>query len=152
MQSILILPTWLVFRFAPGYPRHTLPEGFFLQVFLSVQALLLSFFGYWSGYAEIVLCEVFMYITYWQLFGYGWWGTLWRFAVIVLTQVAVIVIAIALVIYLFVLDMNEKDDIELIEAFIFIQATTAVLAAVILFVTHRINLRNCRPSDSQNRQ
>lgn len=33
-QAFFILPTWVVFRFAPGYPRHTLPEGFFLQVFL----------------------------------------------------------------------------------------------------------------------
>ena len=40
VNSVYILPTWLVFRFAPGYPRHTLPEGFFLQVFLSVQWLL----------------------------------------------------------------------------------------------------------------
>lgn len=32
LQSFYILPTWLVFRYAPGYSRHTLPEGFFLQV------------------------------------------------------------------------------------------------------------------------
>ena len=31
LQSFYILPTWLVFRFAPNYPRHTLPEGFFLR-------------------------------------------------------------------------------------------------------------------------
>ena len=31
-QSLYILPTWLVFRFAPGYPRHTLPEGFFFGI------------------------------------------------------------------------------------------------------------------------
>ena len=30
LQSFYILPTWLVFRFAPSYPRHTLPEGFFV--------------------------------------------------------------------------------------------------------------------------
>lgn len=29
LQSFYILPTWLLFRYAPGYPRHTLPEGFF---------------------------------------------------------------------------------------------------------------------------
>ena len=27
VQSICILPTWLVFRYAPGYPHHTLPEA-----------------------------------------------------------------------------------------------------------------------------
>ena len=40
-QIFFILPTWVVFRFAPGYPRHTLPEGFFLQIFVSTQSLLL---------------------------------------------------------------------------------------------------------------
>ena len=52
LQSVYILLTWLVFRFAPGYPRHTLPEGFFLQVFLSVLNLLLVFVGYWSGFVN----------------------------------------------------------------------------------------------------
>ena len=45
-QAFYILPTWVVFRFAPRYPRHTLPEGFFLQVFLSTLSLLLTFFDY----------------------------------------------------------------------------------------------------------
>jgi hypothetical protein len=88
-QSLYILPTWLVFRFAPGYPRHTLPEGFFLQVFLSVQSLLLCFLGYWNGYVETVLSLVYMYITYRQLFGYRWWGTLWRLVVVILLQLAI---------------------------------------------------------------
>ena len=142
VQSILILPTWLVFRFAPGYPRHTLPEGFFLQVFLSVQALLLSFFGYWSATAELVLCMVFMYITYRQLFGYGWWSTLWRLVVVLLVQLAVMVAAIALVIYFFGYDDESRADPELSQAFLFIFAVIAVLIAVMLFVTHRINKRS----------
>ena len=75
VRSICILPTWLVFRYAPGYPHHTLPEGFFLQVFISTQTLILGFSGYWSGAAEYVLCLVFMFITYRQIFGYGWWST-----------------------------------------------------------------------------
>ena len=56
-----ILPTWLVFRFAPGYPRHTLPEGFFLQVFLSVQWLLLGFIGYWNTTVETVIVIIYMW-------------------------------------------------------------------------------------------
>ena len=44
LQSFYILPTWLVFRYAPDYPLHTLPEGFFLQVFLSVLSLLTTLF------------------------------------------------------------------------------------------------------------
>ena len=141
IQSILILPTWLVFRFAPGYPRHTLPEGFFLQVFLSVQALLLSFFGYWSGTVELVLCEVYTYITYRQLFGYGWWSTLWRLVVVVLAQVAVFLIAIVIVIYFFGYDAESKVDPDTIKALLFILAVTVAFVAVALAVTHLINKR-----------
>ena len=139
LQSIMIPPTWLVFRFAPGYPRHTLPEGFFLQVFLSVQALLLSFFGYWSGTVELVLCEVYMYITYRQLFGYGWWSTLWRLAVVVLVQVAVMVAAIVVVIYFFGYDDESRADFGMIKALLYIFAATVLLVAVMLLVTYRIN-------------
>ena len=144
IQSILILPTWLVFRFAPGYPRHKLPEGFFLQVFLSVQALLLSFFGYWSGTVELVLCEVYTYITYRQLFGYGWWSTLWRLLVVVLAQVGVFLIAIVIVIYFFGYDAESKADPDTIKALLFILAVTVAFVAVALAVTHLINKRNHR--------
>lgn len=39
--SFLIVPIWFLFRHAPSYPRHTLPQGFFIQVFMSVQFILL---------------------------------------------------------------------------------------------------------------
>ena len=77
-QSFFILPTWIVFRFAPGYPRHTLPEGFFLQVFLSTLSLLLAFLDYFNENVENVIATIYIIIAYHQLFGYGWWGTLWR--------------------------------------------------------------------------
>ena len=59
-----IPPTWLVFRFALGYPRHTLPEGFFLQVFLSTLSLLLSFLDYVNDDVENVVVSIYMIITY----------------------------------------------------------------------------------------
>jgi hypothetical protein len=130
-----------VFRFAPGYPRHTLPEGFFLQVFLSVQALILSFFGYWSGTVELVLCEVYTYITYRQLFGYRWWSTLWRLAVVVLAQVAVMLIVVVIMIYFFGYDEESRTDADTIKPLLLVFAVTIVFMAVMLFVTHRINKR-----------
>ena len=149
LQSSLILPTWIVFRFAPSYPRHTLPEGFFLQVFLSVQSLLLSFFGYWSGNAELALCMVFMYITYHQLFGYGWWGTLWRQVVVVLMQLATMLVIIAVVIYFFIYDITSDFDRDTIFSFLFVIGVTVLFAAVILFVTHRINRRTYKKSKQE---
>lgn len=121
-----------------------LPEGFFLQVFLSVQALLLSFFGYWSGTVELVLWLFYMYITYRQLFGYGWWSTLWRLFVVMLTQVAVLVIVVVGVIYFFGLDEEAKADGETMMHYTCIVAVTAIFTAVTLFITHLINKRNSR--------
>lgn len=159
LQSLYILPTWLVFRFAPGYPRHTLPEGFFLQVFLSVLNLFLVFVGYWSHNVELTVWTIYLYITYHQLFGYGWWSTLWRLAVVVLTQWAVIVVAVTIVIFFYGYDDESQTDPELIKAIVFILAVTAVLTAVMLLVTHLINKRNDKETkiysqinNSQNEQ
>jgi hypothetical protein len=90
-QSFFILPTWIVFRFAPRYPRHTLPEGFFLQVFLSTQGLLLGFINYLNSGAATVMTIVFLVITYRQLFGYSWWGTLWRYLITASSSLLMIV-------------------------------------------------------------
>lgn len=141
-QSLYILPTWLVFRFAPGYPRHTLPEGFFLQVFLSVQSLLISFLGYWSSDVELGLWLIYMYITYRQLFGYGWWSTLWRLVVVMLSRLVVIATIAAVVLVLFIYRDEESNAIFLIAAMV-------LLTAVMLLVTHRINKRNYRNNNKE---
>ena len=135
-QSLYILPTWLVFRFAPGYPRHTLPEGFFLQVFLSVQSLLLSFLGYWNSDIELWLWLIYMYITYRQLFGYGWWSTLWRFVVVMLLHLGVMATVAATVTVL----LLHRDNGSYVYFLVLISAIV-LLTAVMLIVTHRINKR-----------
>lgn len=135
-QSLYILPTWLVFRFAPGYPRHTLPEGFFLQVFLSVQSLLLSFLGYWNSDIELWLWLIYMYITYRQLFGYGWWSTLWRFVVVMLLHLGVMATVAATVTVL----LLHRDNGSYVYFLVLIFAIV-LLTAVMLIVTHRINKR-----------
>ncbi|MBO7608953.1 MAG: DUF3667 domain-containing protein [Muribaculaceae bacterium] len=35
VSIVIMLPTWFVFRHSPRHTRHSLPEGFFIQVFLS---------------------------------------------------------------------------------------------------------------------
>ena len=75
--SLFILPTWILFRFAPRHEKHTLPEGFFIQVFFSTIILLLSFLAEVNGWF-MLLIPIYQIIGYHQLFGYGWWGTFWR--------------------------------------------------------------------------
>ena len=155
LQSLLILPTWLVFRYAPDYPRHTLPEGFFLQVFLSIQTLILSFLDHWAATFSTVLAFVWMYITYRQLFGYRRWGTLWRVIVLWLSQLMSMA-----AIYTFGLSykvwISSEQTIDfgsgslsrltMLKYFLIILAATVVLMAVMLLVTHRINKRSYRNS------
>ena len=106
--SSLIIPTWFVFRSAPRYPRHTLPQGFFIQVFMTNQFLLWLFIG------SLVLrllqitdvdvpvmlistMSLVLLIDYHQLFGYGWWGTAWRIVVaVVMISFLLYVIALPL--------------------------------------------------------
>jgi len=89
--SSLIIPTWFVFRSAPRFPRHTLPQGFFIQVFMTNQFLLWLFIGSLvlrllqisdveTAVTVMVLLTMILVllIDYHQLFGYGWWGTAWR--------------------------------------------------------------------------
>ena len=145
LSSFLIFPTWIVFRFAPGYPRHTLPEGFFLQVFLSVQTLLLGLLDYLCEDVEAILGIIYMVITYRQLFGYGWWGTLWR---CVVSFLAVLLMLLPLVMIGLLNDEKEVNvtlgvddrEISLMEAGPVLIAIVAIPIAVVLFVTYRISL------------
>lgn len=75
-----ILPTWLFFRYSPKHSKHTLPEGFFVQVFMSSLLTMIAipitiFDNEWF----LILWPISYIVAYRQLFGYGWWGTLWRF-------------------------------------------------------------------------
>ena len=93
LLSSLILPTWIVFRHAPRNTRHTLPQGFFIQVFMCVQFYLWLFasstvFRLCGSGLELaftisfaVILPLLVYVDYKSLFGYGWWGTFWRMVV-----------------------------------------------------------------------
>jgi len=96
LMSLFILPTYALFRYSPRCPKHTLPEGFFIQVFIS--SLLLMFFivytlivytlsslvpSNWANSNAIyavsyVAVSLLLLRVYKQLFGFGWWATIWR--------------------------------------------------------------------------
>ena len=80
MLSFLIIPNYFIFRFAPRNPYHTIPQGFFVQVFSTVVFLILNMFYDITGLGWLVflLGAVLVFATYKQLFGYSVWGTLWR--------------------------------------------------------------------------
>ena len=83
LLSFLIIPIYFIFRFAPRNSRHTLPQGFFIQVFGTAMFLILNMFYDITaqGWLVFLLGSVMLFVTYRQLFGYGVWGTLWRLVV-----------------------------------------------------------------------
>ena len=76
---MMLLPTWVVFRFSPLHQRHSLPEGFFIQVFMATLVALLLCLGYFISEIFAYFIFLYYYIVYLYFFGYGIWGTLWRF-------------------------------------------------------------------------
>jgi len=136
-QAFYILPTWVVFRFAPRYPRHTLPEGFFVQVFLSTLSLLLTFIDYLGlSVFENIISTFFFLIAYRQLFGYSWWGTLWRCFATALS--ALLMMTILLIVAFYILE-HDNFIYELATYLEFLGAFIASLA-LILTVSYRISL------------
>ncbi len=107
--SLLILPTWLVFRHSPRNARHTVPQGFFIQVFMTTEYIMWLFiistcvklsganFGYNTGssgfenlmmVSSLALIPLIVLINYKQIFGYSWWGTVWRWLVMLMIILA----------------------------------------------------------------
>ena len=92
-MTAFIPPTWLFFRRAPRYPRHNLPEGFFLQVFMATLSLFIDTFAQLTVLWLNILFPICYIVTYKQLFGYGWWGTLWRLSLCVAIGFGLMLIA-----------------------------------------------------------
>ena len=150
-SSFCILPTWAMFRFGPRYPRHTLPEGFFLQVFLSVQGILWEFLNCFCGGISSYIEFIYTIITYRQLFGYSWWGTIWRYVV---TVIVTLLMFVTFMIPFLVLskDINvEADDIpKAILMGSVIIAVMLLLSALILFIPYCISLRKYKKTQRKN--
>ncbi len=78
MTTLMILPTWMFFRNAPRHTRHTVPEGVFIQIFMSTLVFLVVILSRTVSSWFSLLIFFYNYITYRQLFGYSVFGTLWR--------------------------------------------------------------------------
>ena len=161
MSVLAIIPTWIMFRYSPRNTRHSLPEGFFIQVFLSTLEVTMTFFWIFLGLihptvysAGVTIIMVFYYIvTYIQLFGYGFWGTLWREIFIMF---AVLYIQYAFIIAIFGFDTSLLGSFQVAaedkEIYRFIIVALLVIAAAItMALGHVINLLATRKSRMQLR-
>ena len=77
MSILMTIPTWFIFHFSPTHTQHTLPEGVFIQLFMSTLMLMVIFASKYIG-LFILFVPIYYFIAYRQLFGYSRWGTIWR--------------------------------------------------------------------------
>ncbi len=143
---VLVLPTWVLFRFAPRFAFHTLPEGFFIQVFLGIQVLVLSFFDHFGVFSHYLALLYFIY-TYKQLFGYNLWGTLWRLGtmLLVIFMTAIFIVAAYLAIAVpGSLTYEEGEIIPSILGAIFVFILLALSIALVLYIGYRIGKNSWR--------
>ena len=96
-----IIPTWFFFRFAPRHSYHTFAEGILIQIYMATIVLITTFISNIT-YPHILpaLIIVYYYFTYRQLFGYRFWGTLWRLLLSMVVAFWGIVLSMSIVIYM----------------------------------------------------
>lgn len=88
------------FRFSPRLGRINLGECIFVQVWMSNQFLIADIIDstldltLGMSFNDVLLPLPFIFIAYKQLFGFGWWGTLWR-------TVAVVTLVLSFIMLLF---------------------------------------------------
>lgn len=146
MTMMLILPTWLTFRFSPRHTRHSLPEGIIIQVYMSTLMLLVSLLT--ELLHELILLIPFYYVVvYRQLFGYGVWGTIWRLLLCSIVWLNGLLFFISLATFVDVTVWTRRDA-EGITAAAFIALVILALAAVILFIGWAISKRLAKKSQN----
>ena len=153
--SFLIVPTWFVFRHAPRNTRHTLPQGFFIQVFLSVQfylwlfvcSLVLKLCGLGLDLAMTISFAVglplLVCVDYKSLFGYGWWGTLWRVLAVYKFAYLVLLSVILLTVLFDRLVFSIGEDLSIPVLLVRLLCVIALIVLVIL-VIDMINRKSWR--------
>lgn len=97
--GFLILPTWVLFRFSPRHTRHTLPEGFFIQVFMAILMIILGYLGQLINGAFNLLVFFYYTVIYRQFFGYKLWGTIWRGILCLYNGFIIAVLAFCIVLF-----------------------------------------------------
>lgn len=132
LLSFLIIPVHYIFRFAPRNARHTLPQGFFIQVFSTAMLLMMNMLYDITalGWVVVILTGALVFVTYKQLFGYGWWGTLWR---LVLAFMCAFTLLTAMLNFNYGVHLLEHDGIDVARGyFLNVPIALAILVSVLV--------------------
>lgn len=156
MLSFLIVPTWAVFRNSPRLPRHTLPEGAIIAVFIAVQVVMLilvvslfeDFYTIFvpespdelldvSGSLFIAGLVFILFRNYRKLFCYSFWGTTWRLVCVIVSGVLCL-FSLIVVVYL-VSKYVEQDPVSIMSKFLTRLLPLASITVIVLLAGYLID-------------
>ena len=131
-------PNYFIFKFAPRNTYHTLPQGFFIQVFGSVAFLIFNMIYDITSMGKLmfVFTALLLYFTYKQLFGYGVWGTLWR---LIASFTSAIVLASIMLWLDFCIHLLNVGRTETAKEFILFEEVSIVVFIAILWISYIIS-------------
>lgn len=142
VSCLFILPTWTTFRHAPQHAQHTLPEGFFIQVFMSTLILMISAFVTLTTPWLTCLIPFYFVVAYKQLFRYRLWGTLWR--LFVCCMEAFLIFAIILYVVEIISTGHAVNTDNTITDELFIIAFFGIVGVVLAAIVNIINKRTAK--------
>lgn len=148
MLSYLIIPNYFIFRFAPRNTRHTIPQGFFIQVFSSVAFLIMNMLYDITtmGNFIFVLGAVLLFFTYKQLFGYSIWGTLWH---LIASLTAAIVLASIILWLDYCIHMYNAVRSNTANGFIHFEVISIIVFIAILWISYSISKHSAKKQNFQ---
>lgn len=145
MSTLAIIPTWVMFRYSPRHRCHTLPEGFFIQVFFQVIAVVWAILSLPLDFVDsnifsflsIPIVMAYYVIGYKQLFGYSLWGTLWRQGFVLFCGIFTLLLVMVFAFPDLFIPANDKHRI-----FSYILGLIAftILPLIVLGIGHVVNL------------
>lgn len=134
LSLFLTIPTWVLFRHSPRHPRHTMVEGFFIQVFMFMLILLIEILLMILGQQPEKWTSFVMPIYYMfalgPIFGYNWWSTLWRSVAVFVTS--------SMLVMMVPLSISAALDLQSFSAVVVILALFLTICSVILAVGYLI--------------
>ncbi|MBO4306973.1 MAG: DUF3667 domain-containing protein [Bacteroidales bacterium] len=150
----MIIPTWILFHYAPHYTHHTLPESIFIQLFMSTLMLICILLAELSErflHIEfiVLLIPLYYYIAYRQLFGYRFWSTFWR--ILVCAIVWVFILCFFAIILFIPGNPTGGPPLALLGAGLIFLAFSAAILAVGFWISRKTS-KSSSPHDTQQKK
>ena len=132
IACFFLIPTWCIFRYAPRNARHSLPQGFFIQVFMGIQILIIDNLGDFFGEFFYIMVPMCYFYAYRQLFGYNFWGNLWRVLLMFISGFLFFMFALSITEFLTTGPTPDKEDLFIIFVCLAILAIVSMLAGMLI--------------------